>query len=47
MARAVAKKSKSSVSETIPDFLAEYSGEGVEDTSDLAVVPRVKLLQAL
>tara|TARA_R100001594_G_scaffold33685_6_gene62456 strand:+ start:1389 stop:2195 length:807 start_codon:yes stop_codon:yes gene_type:complete len=47
MARAVAKKSNTSVSEVIPDFLAEYSGEGVEDTSDLAVVPRVKLLQAL
>jgi len=46
MAKAVAKKSNNAV-DAVPDYLADYSGEGVENTSDLAVVPRVKLLQAL
>ena len=47
MSKAVAKKKNASLSEEIPDFLSEFSGEGVEDTSDLAVIPRIKLLQAL
>tara|TARA_R110002126_G_scaffold51112_2_gene140251 strand:- start:2456 stop:3274 length:819 start_codon:yes stop_codon:yes gene_type:complete len=49
MAKAVAKSNPktNAVSEKVPDFLKDYSGEGTENTSDLVVVPRIKLLQAL
>jgi len=45
MAKSVAKKETSEVS--IPDYLAQYSGEGTENVSDLTIVPRIKLLQGL
>jgi hypothetical protein len=45
MAKTPVKKSNQEVS--IPDYLAEYSGEGTENVSDLTIVPRVKLLQGL
>jgi len=45
MAKAVAKKK--STEAAIPDYLADYAGEGTELVSDLTIVPRIKLLQGL
>lgn len=45
MAKAVAKKK--STETAIPDYLADYAGEGTELVSDLTIVPRIKLLQGL
>tara|TARA_X000001382_G_scaffold14966_2_gene9628 strand:- start:9545 stop:10387 length:843 start_codon:yes stop_codon:yes gene_type:complete len=46
MAKTVAKKENSSEI-SVPDYLAQYSGEGTENVSDLTIVPRIKLLQGL
>ena len=49
MSKSVTSKSSKQyeLSLDIPDYLAEYSGEGTENVSDLTIVPRIKLLQGL
>lgn len=47
MTKTVAKKANNAVVSGVPDYLAEYQGEGTEDVSDLVVIPRIKLLQGL
>ena len=47
MARSIAKKESTSISAEVPDYLADYAGQGTENVSDLTIVPRIKLLQGL
>tara|TARA_R110000824_G_scaffold244541_3_gene433320 strand:- start:74 stop:892 length:819 start_codon:yes stop_codon:yes gene_type:complete len=44
MAKSIAKKASADL---VPDYLADYAGEGTENVSDLTIVPRIKLLQGL
>ena len=46
MAKAPAKKDQSQ-EVSVPDYLAQYQGQGTEHVSDLTIVPRIKLLQGL
>jgi hypothetical protein len=43
----VVKKKESAIMDKVPDYLANYTGQGTEEVSDLVIVPRIKLLQAL
>ena len=47
MSKNVAKKKDNAVGAVVPDYLRDYAGEGTELVGDLAVVPRLKLLQGL